>query len=99
MIALDRNLPRTCFECPCLATFAIDKENIPNVQYLIRNCEAAKQEMVVIEWDKTESVPDVWMNWTKPKWCPWKEIKEENSNDDDSYWHMSMAGLGGSYEY
>lgn len=74
MIALNRKMPKTCFECPCMATFAINKENIQNVQYLIRYCQAAKQEMVVIEWDTSESIPDVWMNWSKPKWCPWQEV-------------------------
>jgi len=95
MIALNRKMPQTCFECPCMQTLCIDKENIQNVQYLIRYCAAAKQEMVVIEWDTSESIPDVWMNWSKPKWCPWKEISE-NKNEEYA-WQMSMAGLGGSY--
>lgn len=97
MIALDRNMPKDCFACPCMQTLCIDKENIQNVQYLIRHCAAAKQEMVVIEWNTSESVPDVWMNWPKPKWCPWQEVYE-NVDDEESAWHMSMAGLGGSYE-
>lgn len=97
MIALNRRMPQTCLECPCMQTFTIDKENIQNVQYLIRHCAAAKQEMVVIEWDTSESIPDVWMNWSKPKWCPWQEVYE-NPDDEESAWHMSMAGLGGSYE-
>lgn len=97
MIALNRKMPQTCLECPCMQTLCIDKENIQNVQYLIRYCAAAKQEMVVIEWDTSESIPDVWMNWSKPKWCPWKEVYE-NTDDEESAWHLSMAGLGGSYE-
>lgn len=74
MIALNRRMPQTCLECPCMQTLCIDKENIQNIQYLIRHCAAAKQEMVVIEWDTSESIPDVWMNWEKPKWCPWQEV-------------------------
>lgn len=97
MIVLNRKMPRTCFECPCMATFAINKENIQNVQYLIRHCQAAKQDMVFIEWNTSENIPDVWMNWSKPKWCPWQEV-HENVDDEESAWHMSMAGLGGSYE-
>jgi len=53
--------------------------------------------MVVIEWNTSESIPDVWANWSKPKWCPWQEIYE-NTDDEESAWHMSMAGLGGSYD-
>lgn len=97
MIALNRNMPQNCFSCPCMQTYAIDKENVRNVQYLIRYCAAAKQEMVVIEWDTSESIPDVWANWSKPKWCPWQEVYE-NVDDEESAWHLSMAGLGGSYE-
>lgn len=76
MIALNRPMPRDCFECPCMETLCIDKENVQNVQYLIRYCAATKQEMVVIEWDTSESVPDVWTNWEKPKWCPWIKIEK-----------------------
>ena len=97
MIALNRRMPQVCLECPCMQTYAIDKENIKNVQYLIRYCAAAKQEMVIIEWDTSESIPNVWMNWSKPKWCPWKEVYRD-IEDEESAWHMSMAGLGGSYE-
>lgn len=97
MIALNRRMPQTCFDCPCMATFAINKENIQNVQYLIRHCQAVKQDMVFIEWDTSKSIPDVWMNWKKPKWCPWQEVYE-NIDNEESAWHMSMAGLGGSYE-
>ena len=97
MIALNRKMPQTCFNCPCMRTYAIDKENVPNSQYLIRSCAAAKQEIVFIEWDKTETIPEVWTNWSKPKWCPWKEVYD-NEKDEEYAWNMSMAGLGGSYE-
>lgn len=97
MIALDRNMPKDCFACPCMQTFTIDKENIQNVQYLIRYCAAAKQEMVTIEWNTSENIPDVWMNWSKPKWCPWKEIYS-NGKDEEYAQRMFAAGLGGSYE-
>ena len=97
MIALNREMPKTCFDCPCLATFAIDKENIQNIQYLIRYCQAARQDMVFIEWDTSKITPDIWMNWNKPKWCPWQTIYED-IDDEESAWHMSMAGLGGSYD-
>lgn len=97
MIALNREMPKTCFDCPCLATFAINKENTQNIQYLIRHCQAARQDMVFIEWNISEAIPDVWMNWNKPKWCPWQKVYE-NIDDEESAWHMSMAGLGGSYD-
>lgn len=96
MIALNRKLPKDCFKCPCFATYVLDKENVPNVQYLVRFCEAAKQELVVLEWDKSETIPDVWMNFSKPKWCPWQEI-DTTEHDDEYSWHHSMAGFGGDY--
>ena len=96
MIALNRKLPKDCFNCPCFATYVLDKENVPNVQYLVRFCEATKQELVVLEWDKSETIPDVWMNFSKPKWCPWQEI-DTTEHDDEYSWHHSMAGFGGDY--
>ena len=96
MIALNREMPKTCFNCPCFATYALDKEKIPNVQYLVRFCEAAKQELVVLEWNKSETIPDVLMNFTKPKWCPWQEI-DTTEYDDEDRWHHNMAGFGGDY--
>ena len=96
MIALNRNLPKTCFNCPCFTTYVLDKENILNVQYLVRFCEAAKQELVVLEWNKSKTIPDVWMNFSKPKWCPWQEI--ETTKYDDKYSrHHSMVGFEGNY--
>jgi len=106
MIALDREIPKTCFNCPCFATYTIDKENIPNIQYLIRFCEAAKQELVVLEWDKSETIPDVWMNFSKPNWCPWIDVGNgglkwtmtfPDDCDDEERWHHNMAGFGGDY--
>lgn len=106
MIALDREMPKTCFNCPCFVTYVLDKENIPNVQYLIRFCEAAKQELVVLEWDKSETIPDVWMNFSKPKWCPWVDVGNAglkwtmtypDDYDDEERWHHNMAGFGGDY--
>lgn len=95
MIALNRKMPKDCFDCPCMQTYAIEEENI---QHLIRYCAAAKQNMVSIEWKLFEPLPyETWMNWSKPKWCPWQEIYE-NTDDEESAWHMSMAGLGGSYD-
>lgn len=98
MIALNRKMPQKCIECPCMQTYAIDNENVKNVQHLIRFCAAAGKEMVSIEWKTFEPLSyKSWMNWPKPKWCPWQEVYE-NIDDEESAWHMSMAGLGGSYD-
>ena len=97
MIALNRKMPQTCLECPCMQTYVINKENIKNTQYLIRYCAATKQEMVSIELNTPKPVPNAWTFWPKPKWCPWKEIYRD-IEDEESAWHMSIAGLGGSYE-
>ena len=96
MIALNRKMPKDCFDCPCMQTYAIEEEE--NIQYLIRYCAAAKQNMVSIKWKTFEPLPyEAWTNWSKPKWCPWQEVYE-NVDDEESAWHMSMAGLGGSYD-
>ena len=97
MIALNRKMPQTCFDCPCMQTLCIDKEEERNIEYLIRYCAAANKEMVILEQNIYDKIPDVWMNWPKPKWCPWQEVYE-NVDDEESAWHMSMAGLGGSYD-
>lgn len=96
MIGLNREIPKTCFECPCFATYAIDKEGNPNIQYLIRYCQAANQPLLNIEWDTEESVPDIWTEFSKPQWCPWQEI-DMGEHDDEYSWHHSMAGFGGDY--
>ena len=98
MIALNIKMPKTCMECPCMQTYAIDDENVKNVQHLVRYCAAAKQSMVSIEWKNFESIPyETWVNWPKPKWCPWQTVYED-VDDEESAWHLSMAGLGGSYD-
>ena len=74
MIALNREIPKTCFECPCFATYAIDKEGNPNIQYLIRYCQAANKSLINIEWDREESIPSIWMEFSKPEWCPWIDV-------------------------
>ena len=95
MIALNRGMPQNCLDCPCMQTYAIEEKE--NTQHLIRYCAAAKQEMISIEWKIFEPLPyGTWMNWPKPKWCPWQTVYED-IDDEESAWHMSMAGLGGSY--
>ena len=97
MIALNRGMPQNCLDCPCMQTICMDKEEDYNIKYLIRYCAAAKQEMVILEQNVHDKIPDVWMNWNKPKWCPWQTVYED-IDDEESAWHMSMAGLGGSYD-
>lgn len=80
MIALNRQMPQNCFECPCLQTYAIDSDENPYIQYLLRQCAARGQTMVTIKWSIGTHAPDEWTNWSKPEWCPWIELEDNNVN-------------------
>ena len=76
MIALNKSMPQTCFECPCLQTYAIEDEYYPDIQHLLRHCAAKGMTMVTIPWQAGTTVPEDWTDWPVPEWCPWIEIKK-----------------------
>lgn len=69
MIGLDREMPQSCLLCPCLYTLKLDK-------VCLRCCNAAGLRQIIepLFYDKEKKVPDWWMNFPKPEWCPWVEI-------------------------
>lgn len=69
MIGLDREMPQSCLSCPCLYTI-----NLKGVS--LRCCNAAGMQQIIepLFYDKEKSVPDWWMNFEKPDWCPWVEV-------------------------
>lgn len=97
MIALNIDKPKSCLSCPCLWTIG-NVPNESNKMFSIRYCAAARKEICAYEEIENMPFPDSFYNFSIPNWCPWVELNKP-VYDEDSYWHMSMAGLGGSYEY
>lgn len=97
MIALNRRMPKNCLDCPCLLTFGNIPDGESKETYAARFCAASHRELCIYKEIKDFPLPDSFYNFSKPKWCPWQEIYE-NVDDEESAWHMSMAGLGGSYD-
>lgn len=76
MIALQRKLPMSCFNCPCFQTFTIPDAD-KNLTYWIRFCAAAKK--IIFKCtpqfeDISVQIPTEWVCFKKPEWCPWEEI-------------------------
>lgn len=91
MIQLNIPMPKQCVHdnCPCLTTLMMDGK-------YFRVCQAASMK-IIYACDKEEIYSNEWMDFKKPNWCPLMEVK--NYEEEEERWHMSMAGLGGSYEY
>ena len=68
MIGLNITMPTTCLDCPCLHTFSIGDT-------AFRFCLAEKRPLVIISINDLKNSID-WMNFQKPEWCPWIEIKD-----------------------
>lgn len=98
MIALNKNKPTSCLFCPCLSSFRNVSSENKNKTYAIQYCAAAYKEICIYEELEDTPLPDSFYYFPIPQWCPWIEINN-STRDEESYWHMSMAGLGGSYEY
>lgn len=75
MIALDRDLPLSCFNCPCLETLRLSLPEEKKMQ-LFRICKARSRQDIIksIIYSKGDELPQDWMNFPIPEWCPWKEI-------------------------
>jgi hypothetical protein len=98
MVQLDIPMPKQCLHdnCPCLATFVFKNDDV-----MIRTC-AAKSQRIIVYYPLTNNPPNDWMDFKKPDWCPLIEVKSklyDSYEEEEERWHMSMAGLGGSYEY
>lgn len=93
MVQLNISMPKQCVYdcCPCLTTLMMDEK-------YFRVCQAAKMK-IIYACDKEGIYSNEWMHFKKPDWCPLIEVPYESYEEEESRWHMSMAGLGGSYEY
>ena len=77
MIALDRELPKECIGCPCLATINVSTDKF---ERLFRVCQADSMNVIVIRDHKIgEDIPkeDEWFSFSKPEWCPWIELEDK----------------------
>lgn len=68
MIGLNITMPTTCLNCPCLSTFLVDDT-------AFRFCLAAHRSLVIMSKGEIKSFVK-WMDFQKPEWCPWIEIKD-----------------------
>jgi len=103
MIALKRDKPKKCLDCPCLWTLGDIISTTDNKKYAARFCAAAHKEICVYEELEDMPLPDSWMKFSIPDWCPWIELPNYNAcvnidDEEERRWHLSMAGLGGSYD-
>ena len=77
MIALNKNLPIKCFDCPCFQTLTIPDVD-KDLTHWIRFCAAAGKIIFKCapqpEDDISMQIPTEWMCFKKPEWCPWIEI-------------------------
>ena len=74
MIALNREMPKNCLECPCLQTLIIPEGS---TEYWIRYCAAGDFSMYVItsdEYNNNEDIRLKWFHFLKPEKCPLIEI-------------------------
>ena len=74
MIALNRELPQTCYECPCFQTLTCSDDM---ETYMIRRCAAAGSiiyETTLRKYHNDKEIEKRWFDFTKPANCPWEEI-------------------------
>lgn len=74
MIALNREMPQDCLDCPCLGTYDIENR-------LMRICHANFKNIYQTTFDEYENNEEVqrkWMVLTRPEWCPWVDVGNAN---------------------
>lgn len=74
MIALDREMPRHCLECPCLQTFFFPDGD---AEIWLRFCAANSYTLyqtTAEEYNTSEEVRLKWIHFPKFEVCPWIEI-------------------------
>lgn len=106
MIALDREMPRHCLECPCLQTLFIPEGS---AEYWLRFCAGMGYTIYLTtaeDYNTKEEVRTEWIHFSKPKNCPWVDVGNAglkwtmtypDDYDDEERWHHNMAGFGGDY--
>ena len=71
MIALNRDLPQTCYDCPCFQTFFL------NDDIMVRQCGATDIVLYSTSLEKfmnDKEIQNRWFNFTKPVNCPWRKV-------------------------
>ena len=72
MIALNREMPRRCLDCPCMSTFIFEKDNLA-----ARVCMASFVG-ILYKCKLDETVSNEWMDFPKPSNCPWIDMSESS---------------------
>ena len=75
MIALDREMPKHCLECPCMGTY--DIPNDKNEMYMFRICHGNYMtiyQTTFSKYENNEEVQQEWMDLPRPEWCPWVDV-------------------------
>ena len=72
MIALDREIPSSCFECPCFQVLKASDEK-GKIQYLVQYC--AESGEIIRKRDIEEPIPPDWIYEGRMEWCRWMEKK------------------------
>ena len=70
MIALNREMPENCLECPCMGTYADEK-------YMFRICHGnyiTIYQTTRAKYDENKNIQQEWMNLPRPEWCPWIDV-------------------------
>ena len=108
MIALDREMPETCLECPCLQTYISPDDNADTeawIRFCAANCYTL-YHTTAEEYYASEKVKDEWIHFPKFEVCPWVDVSNAglkwtmtypDDYDDEERWHHNMAGFGGDY--
>ena len=107
MIALNREMPKNCLECPCMGTY--DILNDKNEMYMLRICHGNYMtiyQTTRAQYDENKDIQQEWASLPRPEWCPWIDVGDAglkwamtypDDYDDEERWHHNMAGFGGDY--
>ena len=75
LIALKREMPNSCFQCPCMETLYSDASKTEDIKSSYRICKAANMVLVgpAVLTEK-DIIPKEWLEFSIPAWCPWNKI-------------------------
>ena len=79
MIALNREMPNTCLECPCMGTYDIPDDN--KEIHMLRICHGNYMtiyQTAMTEYTENKDIQQEWMNLPRPEWCPWIDVGNAN---------------------
>ena len=75
MIALNREMPKSCLECPCMGTYDIPNDS--GKIYMFRICHSNYMtiyQTTMTDYKENKDIQQKWMNLPRPEWCPWVEM-------------------------